>query len=71
MPADPMHDLLEAATTTVAAGGDVRRALSLVGLLSLVSTVVAVVTAAVVTLVVFLVVLSPFAVLLAFGLLFG
>jgi len=68
---DPMRDLLEEATTTVATGGDVRRAVGLVSLLSLVTTSVAAVTAAVITLVVFLFVLSPFAFILGFGLLLG
>lgn len=67
----PLRDLLEEATTTIAAGGDVRRAVGLVSLLSVVTTSVAAVTAAVIALVVFLFVLSPFAFLLGFGLLLG
>ncbi|PYY50025.1 MULTISPECIES: hypothetical protein [unclassified Curtobacterium] len=68
---DPMRDLLEEATTTVATGGDVRRAVGLASLLSLVTGSVATVTAATIALVVFLFVLSPFAFLLGFGLLLG
>lgn len=51
---DPMRDFLEEATTTIATGGDVRRAVGLVSLLSVVTTSVAAVTAAIVALVVFL-----------------
>lgn len=68
---DPLRDLLEEATTTIATGGNVRRAVGLVSLLSVVTTSVAAVTAAVIALVVFLFVLSPFAFLLGFGLLLG
>lgn len=66
-----MRDLLEEATTTIAPGGDVRRAVGLVSLLSVLTTSVAAVTAAIVALVVFLFALSPFAFLLGFGLLLG
>lgn len=66
-----MRDLLEEATTTVAAGGDARRAVGLVSLLSLITTSVAAVAAGTIALVVFLFVLSPFAFLLGFGLLLG
>jgi len=68
---DPMRDLIEEATTTVATGGDMRRAVGLVSLLSLVTTSVAAVTAGTIALVVFLIILSPFAFLLGFGLLLG
>lgn len=66
-----MRDLLEEATTTVAAGGDVRRAVGLISLLSFANTSAAAVTAATIALIVFLFVLSPFAFLLGFGLLLG
>lgn len=66
-----MRAFLEEATTTNATGGDVRRALGLVSLLSVVTTSVAAVTAAIIALVVFLFVLSPFAFLLGFGLMLG
>ncbi|WIB14485.1 hypothetical protein DEJ34_09955 [Curtobacterium sp. MCPF17_050] len=68
---DPMRDLLEEATTTVATGGDVGRTVGLASLLSLVTGSVATVTAATIALVVLLFVLSPFAFLLGFGLLLG
>ena len=68
---DPMRDLLERATTTIATGGDVRRAVGLVSLLSVITTSVAAVTATIIALVVFLFALSPFAFLLGFGLLLG
>ncbi|MBF4590421.1 MULTISPECIES: hypothetical protein [unclassified Curtobacterium] len=68
---DPMRDLIEEATTTVATGGDMRRAVGLISLLSLVTTSVAAVTAGTIALVVFLIILSPFAFLLGFGLLLG
>ncbi len=68
---DPMRDLIEEATTTVATGGDMRRAVGLISLLSLVTTSVAAVTAGTNALVVFLIILSPFAFLLGFGLLLG
>lgn len=66
-----MRDLLEEATTTVAAGGDVRRAVGLISLLSFATTSAAALTAATIALIVFLFVLSPFAFLLGFGLLLG
>jgi hypothetical protein len=68
---DPLRDLLEEATTTIATGGALRQAVGLVSLLSVVTTSVAAVTAAIIALVVFLFVLSPFAFLLGFGLLLG